>query len=240
MAPNEYAHGRPGTRRLAVLLAGIAGAVDAIGYLALAHLFTAHMSGNTVALGASVGGAEPSEVVRRVLAIVLFAAGIAVGTAVGEIRADRGRRHPTVPIFGVEMVLLLAFIVLGVLERMPSPEEPRFYVLLAFPTLAMGMQSATVRRIGHLNVTTTYISGVLTSFIEGIVRQMLHRSRQEDFGVRLFGSVWGAYLLGAVAGGVSYSQVGPVATLLPIAGLVFVVTFDLLHPYELATEFTPS
>ncbi len=33
---------------LALVLASVAGGVDAIGWLTLDHLFTAHMSGNTV------------------------------------------------------------------------------------------------------------------------------------------------------------------------------------------------
>ena len=229
--------GRPGTRRLAVLLAWVAGAVDAVGYLALAHLFTAHMSGNTVALGASVGTGETGEVVRRGVAIALFAVGIALGTALGEFRRQRGRRHPTVAVFAVETLLLATFIVLGKREPMPSTDDARFYVLVALPTVAMGLQSAALRHIGHLHVRTTYISGVLTSLVEGVVRHIVQRGREHDSGVRVYGAVWGAYLLGAGLGGVSYARVGPLGMILPVIGLAAAMALDLRHPYELATEF---
>jgi uncharacterized membrane protein YoaK (UPF0700 family) len=238
---DERAAGRPAAQRLAVLLAWVGGGVDAIGYLALAHLFTAHMSGNTVALGASLGQGEGGEVLRRGAAIVLFAVGIAVGTAVGEVRRERGRRHPTVAVFVVEMVLLAAFATVGapgVLGGdMPAPDDWRFYGLVALPTVAMGLQSATLRRIGHLQVRTTYISGVLTNLMEAIVHRLCRPGRDESGEpVRIYAAVWGAYLLGAIVGGAGYGRVGVLALVVPISGLGLAAALDLRHPYEQAAQ----
>jgi uncharacterized membrane protein YoaK (UPF0700 family) len=235
---HERPAGRPGARHLAVLLAWVAGAVDAVGYLALAHLFTAHMSGNSVAMGAAVGTGEGGEVFRRGAAIALFAIGIALGSALAEIRREHGRRHPTVAVLGLESGLLVVFIVFGIREQMPSPDEPRFYVMLALPTVAMGLQSATLRRIGRLRVRTTYISGVLTSLVERLVRKIIRGGHDHDFGVRVYASVWAGYLLGAVMGGIGYAQAGAWGMILPIAGLLAAMGFDLRHPYELAVEWS--
>jgi uncharacterized membrane protein YoaK (UPF0700 family) len=240
----EQPAGRPDTRRLAVLLAWVAGGVDAIGYLALAHLFTAHMSGNTVALGASAGQGEGGEVLRRGVAISLFAVGIALGTAIGEVRRLRGGRHPTVAVFVAEMVLLAAFVVVGTQgardSGSPPPDDWRFYVLVAFPTLAMGLQSATLRRIGELHVRTTYISGVLTSLMEAVIHQVFRLRGEPGARVGVYASVWGGYLLGATLGGLGYARAGLLALVLPIAGLGVAAALDLRHPHELATGFEPA
>ena len=70
---------------LALLLAGVAGAVDAVGYLLLLHLFTAHMSGNSVAMGLSIGQTQWQTALLRAIPIPLFVFGVALGTAVIEI-----------------------------------------------------------------------------------------------------------------------------------------------------------
>jgi len=43
---------------LLLLLACVAGSVDAVSYVGLGHVFTANMTGNTVLLGLALGHAE--------------------------------------------------------------------------------------------------------------------------------------------------------------------------------------
>src|SRR4051794_4740397 len=151
------------TARLAALLAWVAGGVDAVGYLTLAHIFTAHMSGNSVALGTGLGQADWGTVLERGAPVALFCVGIVVGTLVGAVSDARGARHPAVPVFAVEVVLLAAFGALGhgLLQDgtlSPGAGWP-FYGLVALLTLAMGLQSATLRRVGRHGVHTTFVSG---------------------------------------------------------------------------------
>ncbi|MDQ2798914.1 MAG: DUF1275 family protein [Armatimonadota bacterium] len=61
--------------RLGLLLAWVAGGVDATGFLTLAHLFTAHMSGNSVALAVSAAQGHWMEAARRAFPIPLFVVG---------------------------------------------------------------------------------------------------------------------------------------------------------------------
>jgi uncharacterized membrane protein YoaK (UPF0700 family) len=240
---------RPETARLAVLLAWIAGGVDAIGYLVLAHLFTAHMSGNSVAFGAAFGHGRWDTVVERGVTIALFAIGIAAGAAIGELRFKRGRRHPTVGILAVETALLLAFLVLGsgamVEGEIRTAEAWQFFALVALPTLAMGLQSATLRRVGAASLRTAYITGVLTSLMELAVESLFWLRRRNSSGttgehrsplgqLRLYGAVFGAYVLGAIMASVGHLLWGLTSLVLPIAGLGLAIGRDLAHPHELA------
>ena len=60
---------------LAIALTAVAGYVDAVGYLVLAHVFTANMSGNTIAVGrAIVDGDWSTYLLALWFAYLLFAA----------------------------------------------------------------------------------------------------------------------------------------------------------------------
>jgi uncharacterized membrane protein YoaK (UPF0700 family) len=78
---------------VAFLLAWTAGAVDAIGYLVLYHEFTAHMSGNTVAMGAQLGEGNFGEAAHRLIPIPLLVLGIALGATLIEIAIRRDVRR---------------------------------------------------------------------------------------------------------------------------------------------------
>ncbi len=247
---------RPETARLAVLLAWTAGGVDAIGYVVLSHLFTAHMSGNTVGFGVATGQGHWDTMLERGMTIVFFAIGIAAGMAIGEMNLKRGQRHPTVAVFGSEVVLLGAFLLFGarviVDGAIPTTPAWQFYALVALPTLAMGLQSATLRKVGQVRIHTTYVTGVLTSLMEVAVEFLfwLRRSRTADSAeakqqspvgqLRLYGSVMLAYLIGAVLGTVALTQWGLGSVLLPIAGLGVAIARDLTHPHELAEPRRPA
>ena len=64
---------------LLLLLTCAAGAVDAISYLGLGHVFTAMMTGNTVLLGLAVGQGHLGAAVRSVVALIGFSLGVIVG-----------------------------------------------------------------------------------------------------------------------------------------------------------------
>ena len=53
-------------------LAVVAGYVDAVGFLTLAGLFVAHMSGNTVRLGVFVGEDDWNLAAQRLVPIIVF------------------------------------------------------------------------------------------------------------------------------------------------------------------------
>ncbi len=140
----------------AVLLAWIAGFVDALGYLALSHMFTAHMSGNAAALGAQLGRVRWTESLLRGAAIPAFVLGVMAG-ALSESLAARWRwRLRLAPAFALEFSLLLAFLLLCPKTSDIVDGTWRFFTLVWLLAVAMGVQSATLSRAGGERVRTTF------------------------------------------------------------------------------------
>ena len=94
----------------AILLAAVADFVDALGYVGLAHLFTAHLTGNAAAIGAHLGQGHWTESLLRLTPLPAFVLGGAVGTAsVAEPLNDdeRTRRRGFGRVYGA---IFLAFM----------------------------------------------------------------------------------------------------------------------------------
>ena len=75
---------------LAGTLAGLAGMVDAIGYLHLGGLFVSFMSGNSTQLGAALGSADLAEAGTIAELIALFVLGAAAGQIIAGFHRRRG------------------------------------------------------------------------------------------------------------------------------------------------------
>src|SRR5579862_1514670 len=69
---------------MAVLLAGLAGMVDAIGYIRLQHLFVSYMSGNSTQFAIAIGRGRFAEAGQILALIVLFVIGAAGGRLLGQ------------------------------------------------------------------------------------------------------------------------------------------------------------
>ena len=94
---------------VAMVLALVAGFVDAVGYLHVINVFPANQSGNVAFLGLSIGGASPAPGWGPPVAIAAFM----VGAAVGRWSSLRvGPRRGAATLLGVELVLLTAVAVI--------------------------------------------------------------------------------------------------------------------------------
>src|ERR1700752_5534683 len=67
----------------AMVLAAASGATDAIGYLAMGHVFTSAMTGNLVLLGISIAHRDGQRVGRVALSLFCFMAGAGLGARMG-------------------------------------------------------------------------------------------------------------------------------------------------------------
>jgi uncharacterized membrane protein YoaK (UPF0700 family) len=231
-------------------LATVAGYVDAVGFLTLAGLFVAHMSGNTVRLGVFVGNGDWSLAAQRLVPIVVFTLGVAGGIALIEAMRRRSAPAPAARVLGVEAVLLAAFMLAGraVLDgRGAAPGWWDYYVLAVVVVLAMGVQNAALRRVAGVPVHTTFVTGILTHLAEESVNgwyawRDLRREggrRGPDDAVhtafrraRLHGGVWLSYLGGGVLGAFLALHWDLWSLGLPIAALVVLIGVDLFQPRE--------
>ncbi len=238
---------------LALMLALTGGCVDAVGYVVLWKVFTAHMSGNSVSAAVHVGEGKEAEAFHRAVAVPFFVLGVAVGAALSEVLARSGRRRIFAVAVGLEAALLLIFLLWGgpILSEGRIPEEPawRFYLLVALPTLAMGVQNASLRRVGTTTVRTTYISGMLTNVAEQTVQYLFwlrdHWSEHRGRLVRLLrlsaaqppflhlclqGGIWIAFVAGAIFGVWATLRWGLLSLWGPILCLVVIAFCDILNP----------
>lgn len=151
-------------------LAWVGGGLDAMSYLALGHVFTANMTGNTVLLAIALGTGDMARALRSLLAVFGFALGVAIGTALlrGQARGWSVR---------VNRVLLLEATLLGVAvlafvwpSHAPLPAS-RLHGLIVLLGVVMGVQSAAVRQVHLAGVWTTFITGTLTEWVAGLVER---------------------------------------------------------------------
>ena len=227
---------------LLLLLTWAAGNADAISYLGLGHVFTAMMTGNTVLLGLALAQGEVFAALRSMLALGAFLAGVALGAVVVERGEPREEWPPA-----VTAALLLEAVALGlfaVLWHLTGPERGAgvVAVLIALSGLAMGVQSAAVRRLGVPGIATTYITGTLTSLAVDVVGWFRSRgvptpatptaggatgvaapAANWEQRVWLLAGVFVFYGFGALVGGVLQARASPFVTAAPLVAVAIVV-----------------
>ena len=221
-----------------LLLTLVAASVDAISYLGLGHVFTAMMTGNTVLLGLALAQGEVLAALRSILALIGFSVGVFVGAMIVE-RESYPAEWPAVvtTALAFEAVILAIFAVNFIL--FDNIHGGIIYLLIVLSALAMGVQSAAVRRLGVPGIATTYITGTLTSLMVdllGWLRSIAARlpvskaaARGEvqripwDQRVGLLGGVVSLYCVGALIGGVLQVYSAPLAPLFPLGTVILVV-----------------
>lgn len=163
-------------RWAAFLLAWVAAFSDAIGFLVLQQLGASFMSGNSMSMGVALGRLEWASVLQRGLPILVFFLGNMLGILVLAQVRRWGLRSPFAVVFGLEALCLLAFLLLGTHALQggiirPSPSG-MFYLCVALLTLAMGLQTATVRRASGQGVRTTFVTGVLSDWAQFLTQYL--------------------------------------------------------------------
>ena len=169
---------------LAGLLAFNGGFVDTAGFLGLQGLFTTHVTGNFVTLGAAL--VEGSHgIVGKLLALPEFILVVALARLAGNALRQRGA--PVMPVLlTVQVLLLAAFFVLAVVFG-PFPNADSVMALLTgFAGIAaMAIQNA-VHRV-HLpdQPPSTLMTGSTTQATIDLVDLMIGRATPNDAAARL-------------------------------------------------------
>ncbi len=248
---------------LAIALAWAAAFVDAVGWLVLFHVYTAHMSGNTVSIGIEVAQRHWSTAFHHAWPLIPFLLGLMFSAAT-TAAARRVHWHSSFSMALVtELLALGSFIWLGerysVNGELRPPSALMFYLLVSLPAAAMGLQTVTVTRISGLRVYTTYVTGSLAKFAEAVVhyafwfrdrirgrfrkrlwkvlRVTVHQRSAQH--AALTGALWGAYVVGALCGVLLQTHYGLYTLLLPCAVLAVATAIDLVRPVAAADEPGP-
>jgi uncharacterized membrane protein YoaK (UPF0700 family) len=177
---------------LVVVLAVVSGATDAIGLVALGGAFTSVMTGNLVILGVSASSADGALAVASGGAIIAFCAGAALGARLA------GNPEPGDPVWprpvtvglAVEFALLAAYGI-GWWITGGAPGTVLTLVLLLCMSAAMGVQSSVVQRFGVSGMSTTYLTGTLTTVVIKLATGRGWRASQHSIEI-LLGLVAGA------------------------------------------------
>jgi uncharacterized membrane protein YoaK (UPF0700 family) len=154
----------PADIRVPLLLSLNAGYVDTAGFLALQGLFTAHVTGNFVTLGASIA-LGTSGAVAKLLALPVFCVVVIATRLVGSLLSRR-RRAALETLLAIKVLLLIAGAALAI-RLGPFHDGDSWRALLTGMTLvaAMAVQNA-VHRI-HLGSVppSTLMTGTTTQIM---------------------------------------------------------------------------
>jgi len=197
---------------LAMLLAGLAGIVDAIGYLHLNGLFVSFMSGNSTQLAVALGQGNLAQAGAIAGLIALFVLGAAAGQALADFT---GRWHMT-------WVLICVAILLAIGAIIGAAAEPMVF--------AMGAMNAAMRRAGSTPVSLTFVTGTLVRFGQGLGDLLVRHAKGWSWVAQA--TPWLGMVVGATIGGAAYMQFGEAATWVPVslAGLLAACSAAILQP----------
>ena len=216
----------PHSRLFGTSLGFLAGYVDTLGFIALFGLFTAHVTGNFVLIGAALADASRVSILLKFLAFPAFIAGVAV-TRLMVLAVER-RAGPSLTLaMLLQWALLAGFMVFGILAEPIGKDVSSMAMAAGFlGTAAMGVHSATSRLLlAHL-APTSMMTGNVTQIVIDTV-DVLRGAADAATHARCGKFFWplAAFALGAIAAAFAYLAFGFVALAVPLlllAGLIIV------------------
>lgn len=218
-------------RAVPILLAVVAGYVDACTFLGLFGLFVAQVTGSFVIAGLRAVVDWPDA--AALLAVPVFFTGGIAATLVAVVARARGR-SPLAAAFALEAALLIGFVAIIVYGApLDGPKDPAAAVASMFGLAAMGVQSALVRLllkgVPSTNVMTTNTSQIAIDLTQWLVARMIGRRHHDPQALqeveicraRLANGVPVAlgFLAGTVVGALAYAAAGHWALIAPIGAV---------------------
>jgi uncharacterized membrane protein YoaK (UPF0700 family) len=208
-------------RHLGVALAGIAGAINAGGFLAVRQ-YTSHMTGIVSGMADHLVLGAYELVLGGFGAILSFLAGAAcTALMIGFARQRRMHSEYALPLL-LEAVLLLGFGLLGArLSTIAGLFVPATVMLLCF---IMGLQNALITKLSRAEIRTTHLTGTITDI--GIELGKLAYSRMAPEAAARFAPnrerlrihclLVLSFFLGGALGALGFAHIGYLSTL-PLA-----------------------
>lgn len=159
----EMSDGPPANLLLAVMLAGLAGWVDALSFVHWNGLFVSFMSGNSTKAAVDAS-ADWTRATEPTLVILVFVGGVFVGELIGTV----GKRWDRALVLAVESALIW----LAVIAEHAGQGKP---VVASLLCAAMGLQNASVHHADGISVAVTYVTGTLVGLARSLARAICRR-----------------------------------------------------------------
>jgi uncharacterized membrane protein YoaK (UPF0700 family) len=216
-------------RQLGAVLAFVAGAVNAGGFLAVQR-YTSHMTGIVSAVADDFALGNLTLALGGVMSLAAFIC----GAATSALLINWGQRSGMHGKYGLalllEAVLLLVFGLLGAnLDAFIQLLVPAAVLLLCF---IMGLQNAIVTKVSQAEIRTTHLTGVVTDLGIELGRLIywnrdqaashIHFVKANRDKLFIHSTVLGLFFLGGLTGALAFKHLGFIATL-PVALLLVVM-----------------
>jgi uncharacterized membrane protein YoaK (UPF0700 family) len=178
-----------------LMLTFTTGVVDAVSYLGLARVFTGFQTGNIIVLGFAATGTEGFTLGPPAISLGCFFVGAALGGRLAAALSERHRRWFALALTAEALLVAAAAAIAATVVHDTVADGP--YLVIVLLALAMGIRSATIRRLSAPGVTTTVLTSTITALAADVGASGLGFT-QRVWQVATIASL----LLGAVAGAV--------------------------------------
>ncbi|WP_313536503.1 YoaK family protein [Sphingomonas sp.] len=179
---------------IAILLAALAGFVDALAFTSLGGFFASFMSGNSTRLGVGLGSGSGYDAAIAASLVMSFVAGVILSSVIGRARPQR---HQPVVMAVVTLLLTLAAIVATL---MPGP------IVLLLLAAAMGTENGVFQRDGEVTIGLTYMTGSLVKLGQKLAGALMGDA--DRFGWLRYLALWLGFVSGVVIGAESQFRWG--------------------------------
>lgn len=178
---------------LAACFSGLAGYIDALGFITLGGFFVSFMTGNTTRLGIELAGGHGGGILLAGAILALFVGGVVLGTLIGHWAR---RRRP---------MAVLAFVTLCLVVSAGLDTSGFTMTAICLLAVAMGSENAVFQRDGEVTIGLTYMTGTLVKMGQRIAAALLGGPPLAF--MRHF-LLWLGLLGGAIAGAAAHRLVG--------------------------------
>jgi uncharacterized membrane protein YoaK (UPF0700 family) len=213
---------------MVAMLSFIGGYIDTFGFIALFGLFTAHITGNFVLMGAMIvhpmhGG------LLKFLAFPAFLLGVVISRVI-VLDYEARQRSPLKILFALQAILLTGFMIAGSMAPYPLDSDRDVAAIIAgmLGAAAMAIQATGGRTVLTSIVHTSMMTGNVTHMFIDIVDIVYSKNeglkRQACARLRQLAPAIAAFMLGAISAAFGYMKLSFWSLCLPIALLV-VLTF---------------
>ena len=208
-------------------LSFLAGYVDTLGFISLFGLFTAHVTGNFILIGASLADPRQASILLKFLAFPAFIGGVAAARILVALVSRRNGQALVLALL-LQLLLLGGFMVCGMLAS-PIGDTVTPYAMAAglLGAAAMGVHSAVSRLLlAHL-APTSMMTGNVTQLVNDGV-DLLAGWADKGTGERCVKFLWplAGFALGAVLAAFAYRAAGFAALGLPLLILALLIAAE--------------